>query len=187
MNPTAPTPPADNHRRTPDHILRAARECLGTIQLDPASDVDANKAVQAVEFYNQRGLYRPWIAETVWLNPPGGLVDEQLNQLPPKQRPKGCMSSAAVWWQKLQREYLGKRVKEALFLSFNLEVMLNAQNVGDGVPPQSYPFCVPDSRVKYPSSAGGNSGSPPGASAIFYLGPDHAKFVKCFREIGWCT
>jgi hypothetical protein len=186
MNPTTRTPPPDNDRRTPTHILKLARDCLGTIDLDPASDEEANKNVKAKLYYPEDGLILPWSGR-VWLNPPGGLVDKDLNQLPAKIRTKGCMSSAAVWWHKLLHHYNAGDVTEALFLCFNLEAMLNTQNVGTGVPIQAFPFCIPEYRIRYPGSAGAKSSSPPGASAIVYLGPDHAKFVSTFRSLGWCT
>ncbi len=174
----------DNHRRTPVEIIEMAREMLGTIDLDPASDEDANKAVKAVHFYDTDGLIKPWYGR-VWLNPPGGMVGPDGKQLTGKERPKGSVSSAALWWVKLLESYRAGRVKEALYLSFNLEILRTAQTFG--TPPQFYPFCVPRKRLVFESPAGKNSKQPMGASAIFYLGQKKEKFRSVFGGIGYCT
>lgn len=185
MNPTAPTP-QDNERRTPAWLVEKVREVLGTIDLDPASDLDANTVIRASRFYSagDDALHQHWHARSVFLNPPGGLVDPKtLLQLPPKARVPGALSSAAVWWAKLVHEYQSGRVQEAIFLAFNLEILVNSQKF---LPPiQSFPFCVPKKRVSYPSSRGEKSQSPPGGSLLAYLGPDPEKFRSVFSEVGF--
>lgn len=181
---------ADNARRTPAFIIELAREVLGTIDLDPASDSDANKTIQATKYYDKDGLQNVWLGR-VFLNPPGGLVAPgDYRQLASKERVKGAYSSAAIWWAKLVESYELGGVTEAIFLSFNLEIFLNAQKFYRmfGIkPPQAYPFCVPDKRVCYPSANGGKANSPMGASAIFYLGQNRNKFRTVFGKIGYCT
>ncbi len=56
---------------TPPEIIAAARECMGTIDLDPASSIEANKRVDANVFYNDvmDGLTMRWFGN-VWLNHP---------------------------------------------------------------------------------------------------------------------
>lgn len=158
---------------------------LGTIDLDPATDEAANLVIQAPRYYQAHddGLHQHWHGR-VFLNPPGGLVDPHtLLQLPPKTRVKGALSSAAVWWAKLVHEHSAGRVKEAIYVSFNLESMLNTQKFG--TPIQACPFCVPKRRLSYPSSCGEKSASPPGASAIVYLGPNVDTFESVFSEVGY--
>lgn len=69
---------------TPPAILQAARQVLGTIDLDPASTPAANTLVQATRFYTRadNGLRQHWYG-TVWLNPPyaSGLIDPFLAKL----------------------------------------------------------------------------------------------------------
>lgn len=64
---------------TPEIYIAAAREVLGGIELDPASNALAANIVRAERFYTKEdtGLGRPWSARTVWLNSPfsNGLVD----------------------------------------------------------------------------------------------------------------
>lgn len=68
---------------TPEHVLDAAHEVLGEIDLDPFSSAWHNKRVGAEEYYDSRGIEAPWcmggghgthtdIPRTVWCNPPYG-------------------------------------------------------------------------------------------------------------------
>ena len=169
---------ADAHRRTPDYIIAAARAVLGKIDLDPASDVEAQKTVRALCWWDRSGLERDWSGfggcpVTVWLNPPGGVLADRT-------------SSAARWWAKLVFECTAGHVSEALFLGFTLEIMRTAQRF-ECRAPQSFPFCVPKARLKFPSSNGAGSGSPAAANAIFYLGPNVDRFRLVFSRIGACT
>jgi ParB family chromosome partitioning protein len=56
---------------TPAKFIDAARECMGGIDLDPASCAAANKTVKAKEYFDVRkdGLKQDWHGR-VWLNPP---------------------------------------------------------------------------------------------------------------------
>jgi len=62
---------SSDERGTPSYIIEAAREVMGTIDLDPASCATANEVVRAARYYTkeQDGLTRPWFGN-VWLNPP---------------------------------------------------------------------------------------------------------------------
>lgn len=183
MNPTAPCPPADNERRTPDWIIEAARGTLGTIDLDPASDEDGNERVKATDYFDKddNGLNQLWNGN-VFLNPPGGKLDPVTMQ--PVKACKGALSSAAVWWSKLLHEVKEGRTLDAIFVCFNLEAMLNTQKLAP-LPIQAFTFCVPNKRVEYPSINGGNTKSPAGASAIVYVGDHVGDFCVNFMKYGW--
>lgn len=176
MNPTTKPPKADNARRTPVHIVEAARQVLGVIDLDPASDEQANQTVKATRIFTREddGLTIEWLGR-VFLNPPGGHV--QLTDTKSRQ------SRSAIWWSKLHDSYAGGLVHSAIFIAYNLEAFLNTQRWG--LPCQAYPFCVPEKRLVFPSSGGGNAESPPGASAIVYLGLEISLFQEVFSDIGY--
>lgn len=60
---------------TPAEVLAVARQVLGAIDLDPASDDDAQARVRAERYYTPAddGLTRPW-AGRVFVNPPYSAV-----------------------------------------------------------------------------------------------------------------
>ena len=120
-----------NEYFTPPDILEASRNTLNTIHLDPASNKVANqRLVKAKDYFNkeQDGLSRDWYGN-VFLNPPGGKVNKQ--------------SSQKVWLEKLINEWKERRVNEAIFCAFNLEIIR--------LVPASlqFPFCIPKDRPKY--------------------------------------
>jgi hypothetical protein len=81
---------------TPAPYVEAAREVLGGIELDPASCAEAQETVKAARYYTLNydrtgesseqgafqadGLLRPWVARSVFLNPPYGTRDGKSNQ-----------------------------------------------------------------------------------------------------------
>lgn len=96
---------------TPFEIIKAARETLGEIDLDPASSHEANLLVEANKIYTQtdNSLEKEWIAETIFLNPPGGKVRNK--------------SLQALFADKLLVEYNKGNVNSAIFLAFSLELL----------------------------------------------------------------
>lgn len=120
--PNLPAPTvADNCEwYTPPHIIEAARAVLGTIDLDPASCVEANRIVQATRIYTRddNGLEQPWHGN-VWLNPPygRGIIEAFVERLLEWNRRlvswqdcywgAHCLTNACTdtaWWQALAQE-----------------------------------------------------------------------------------
>ena len=60
---------------TPPEVIEMARQAMGSIDLDPASSVKANKIVKAKRIYTEPvdGLKCKW-SGNVWLNPPFGTL-----------------------------------------------------------------------------------------------------------------
>lgn len=77
-----------NEHYTPTEYVEAARRVLGGIDLDPASCKEANKVVQAAQFFTVQddGLRQRWEG-SVWLNPPyGGLSGKFIEKLVDEHR-----------------------------------------------------------------------------------------------------
>ena len=113
---------------TPEKYIEAAREVMGGIDLDPASNEMANEIVKAPTFFTKDddpdGLNQSWFGN-VWLNPPYG---------------KG----SGMFTTKLIEEYKSGRVKSAILL-------LNAYGFDSGWFQflWEYPICFTDHRVQF--------------------------------------
>lgn len=92
---------------TPARYVEAAREVMGSIDLDPASCEFANRSVKAKDYFTKEtnGLERLWWGK-VWLNPPF-----HRSQTPGKKTNQG------LWIQKLTHQYEYGFVEEAILLT----------------------------------------------------------------------
>lgn len=166
---------ATNEQYTPQWLIVIAQALLDGIELDPASSRTANKTVRAKTIFTQRqnGLRQSWRTyRTVWLNPPGGVVDEDGRTviraskehgrqacsvtgacgLKPGHKHEGVTSSAARWWNKLSTEWWGwhrdSGTAAALFLGFSLELLQTAQRYV-GPHPLDFTGCVFADRLEF--------------------------------------
>lgn len=182
---------------TPLPFVEAARAVMGGIDLDPASHEEANRLVQATQFYTEQdnGLAQPWHGR-VFLNPPGGLVKD--------------------FWRKLLDER-ARGVDEAIWIGYSLEQLQTLQTAGCVTTPLDYPLCVPSKRIAFVENAAKRAariaaliakGEAPGASVrartiaadcrlgkppkdapshgnyITYLGPHVGRFRDVFSHFG---
>lgn len=176
----------DNARRTPPEFIEVVRSVLGDIDLDPASDEAANANIKATNIFRKEddGLKHDW-AGRVFLNPPGGRLDPYTLQ--PTKSPVKAVSSVALWWAKLIYELQSGRVSEAVFIAFSLEALMTTQKFAPNLPVTAFPFCVPLKRYDYAASGSAKNGSPPGASAIVYLGDNYTHFEAEARKLGFVS
>ncbi|HEU5375521.1 MAG TPA: DNA N-6-adenine-methyltransferase [Ktedonobacteraceae bacterium] len=152
---------------TPPSIIRAAKEVMGEINLDPASCVAANAFVQAERFYSKEdnGLLLPWFGN-VWLNPPFGRTQQ------------GRGSNLAHFTIKLNSEYQSGNVKQA--------ILLIPTNTATSwfVPLWDYPICFPRRRIRFlqPDGQVGQGMSFP--TCLVYLGRRASRFAEVFSRFG---
>jgi ParB family chromosome partitioning protein len=147
---------------TPPHVIDAARQVLGGIDLDPASCAAANATVQATTFFDQEadGLSRDWSGR-VWLNPPFSKVRGKSQQ--------------ALWTRKLLQEHHAGRVPAAVLLVNDAR----GYRWFNDLLWRRYPVCLVDELLAFRRGDGARATHAKQASCLFYLGPE----VERFREV----
>jgi ParB family chromosome partitioning protein len=153
----------NNEWYTPPEYIKAARQVMGDIDLDPASSKIANQTVQAATFYTQEddGLLHDW-AGRVWMNPPyashliGLFVDKLAEHVH-----RGDITEACV---------LVNNATETGWFSVLLDV--------------ASCVCFIRSRVKFLDIEGKPSGAPLQGQAILYIGANVKGFTEAFASFG---
>ncbi len=154
-----------NEWYTKSKYIERARSVLGSIDLDPASNVLAQSWIQASTFFTKDddGFSKSWFGR-VWLNPPYGT-----------SRP-----NASDWMLKAISEYDAGRVIAAILL-------VRGDSKGIKQLEERFPCCNPDHRIAFIDASGQEQDRPPPGYRFFYLGPDAGKFRAVFSEIGTIT
>lgn len=151
---------------TPAKYIEAAREVMGGIDLDPATAMIPQEWIKATVFYTikDNGLEQPWLGRT-WLNPPYSKT--------------GNMSNQEIWAAKLITEYQAGRVNEALLL-------VKASIGYDWFDRlfYTYPVCLLRGLISFIKPDGQINGPAKLGSAIFYFGPNLARFEQVFERHG---
>lgn len=171
---------------TPVDIVERVRDTLGSIDLDPASSVEANGRVKATYIYDEScdGLRQPWfgvsgsVPANVFCNPPGGKY--------PKGHPHCGKSKPKQFWQKLMAERRQCHISNAVFLFFSLEGLSNCQS--ETLSPLAFPTCIPKKRIRFDPPPGVKDPGPTHANAIVYVrgfGPCRREaFIDAFEDLG---
>ncbi|MFB2876878.1 hypothetical protein [Floridanema aerugineum] len=186
-----------NEHFTPDWLLDAVREVLGSIDLDPASCEEANKRVNAQMFYDADScgvgaLGLDWDSRevneagqlvvkpaNVFCNPPGGKVANK--------------SQIKLFWNKLIEQVEKGNIRHALFLAFSVEALQSTQKKTDKAM-LDFPGCMFKDRVAYVQPGGSIAKSPPHSSSIIYIPGTfdatdrffrvfHGKLGKCWKPV----
>ncbi len=188
---------------TPGDIVERARFALGGIDLDPASCAEAQSWIKAGAYYSSEngedGWMKPWVGR-VFLNPPGGMSDDQQRPVRPKCRETGSCglppghthsdveASQKKWWFKLAFEYAAGRTTAAVFVCFSVELLQNTQvDTPPGLSiPLDHMICFPSRRIAYVRPGGGVGAQPPHASCVVGLGNEafRARFREAFASLG---
>lgn len=153
----------NNEWFTPIEHIERARKVLGTIQLDPASHMLAQKNVKAKSFFTEEddGLCRDWNGK-VWLNPPY------------------AQPAIGQFVEKLIHEVGAGRVSEAIMLTHNYTDTAWFQAAAQ----KATAICFTRGRIRFVSPEG-QLAAPTQGQAFFYFGARFQTFLAHFREIGF--
>lgn len=154
----------DDEWYTPEQYIVAARQVLGRIDLDPASNEEANAVVKAKRFFTEKddGLQQEWRGR-VWMNPP--YASELIG----------------LFCERLGVSFQAGTVKEAIALVNNATETAWFQALSE----HASALCFPKGRVKFwhPRK---ESATPLQGQSIVYLGGAPKRFTKAFHEFGIC-
>ena len=143
---------------TPSMIIEAARECMGQIDLDPASCKAAQRTVKATQYFTAKddGLVQPWSGR-VWCNPP--------------------FSCKALWCQRLV-EYAGPWIALLPNTGFDARAVQAVIEVVDVI-------LLVARRLAFwqADNPDGKAGNVTG-SVVFGRGVDVGRFVAAYRPYG---
>ncbi len=156
----------DNEWYTPAEYLDAAREVLGSIDLDPASCEVAQRTVRATAFFTAEadGLSREWHGR-VWLNPP---YSQPL---------------IADFVSKLLAERRSRRVTDAIMLTHNCTDTAWFHEAAGGADAT----CFTRGRIGFYKNDEGASGSALRGQTFFYFGDDVERFATVFAAVGFIS
>lgn len=149
----------DDEWYTPEKYIEAAREVMGTIDLDPASNEFANETVKATTFYDEEsnGLEQKWFGN-IWLNPPysTSLIQAFAEKLNNSEFEQGVVlvnnATETQWFKAL--------IEKASAIVFST------------------------GRIKY-NKRDGEHGAPLQGQAFIYYGDNIEKFSSVFGKFGW--
>lgn len=184
---------------TPEELTNAARLCMGSIELDPASCPEANLTVRADRFFDKDddGLKQIWRADTVWLNHPFHRAEKKCRtpwQLCIKKicEKRGYhiekdIPGNGVWINKLVNAYKrttagfyseGDFVREACCLTYALtsEVWLR--------PLLAYPHVLLHGRTSFRTPGGDVAEQNTKGCMITYFGNNVGAFRDAYKPFG---
>jgi hypothetical protein len=153
----------ENEWYTPLRFLELARLVLGNIDLDPASNPQANELVKAARIFtlDDDGLDQPWVG-TVWLNPPY------------------AQPAIADFAAKMVAEWKTGDVTAAIVLTHNYTDTAWFQQLAHA----ATAICFTRGRVRFVSSDG-ELAMPTQGQAFFYFGSELERFAGVFAEVGF--
>lgn len=153
----------ENEWYTPAEFIELAREAMGTIDVDPASNKLAQEVVKARTFYSAKdnGLTKDWNGN-VWLNPPY------------------AQPHIADFANKMVSEWKSGRVTAGIVLTHNYTDTAWFQALAS----EASAICFTRGRIRFVSPKG-ELASPTQGQAFFYFGNDAGKFCDVFAGVGF--
>ena len=160
---------------TPEYLIEMIKAVLGDIDLDPASEELANRAIQAKTIITQEqdGLTTEWPVGSIFLNPPGGKLNNK--------------SLSALFWAKLMNHKESGKLTHAIYMGFSLEQLAISQSYHE-LKMLDFPLCVPSRRIKFNNPVVAKH-SPSHSNVIIYIPGTIDKtdlFLETFSTIGAC-
>jgi hypothetical protein len=148
---------------TPPQYVELARQVMGNIDLDPASNELAQTWIKATTFYTAAddGLLKPWYGR-VWLNPP--------------------YANATGWVDKAIIEYDKGNISEAVLLVKPADGASWYQRLN-----KRFPRCGANHRIRFMDRDGIAQPRPAHGNCFFYLGKDVSFFGEVFAQVGTIT
>lgn len=151
---------------TPPKWIQLIKEVMGSIELDPASCIEANTAiVKADRFYSKEddGLAQPWACKTLFVNPPW----------------KKNTKTSALWARKFAEEFDAQHIQQAVVLincDPSTEAWQSYASRADMVafPTKRIEFIPPGTRVSTKKNTN--------PQVFFYFGRRWRKFVQVFTD-----
>ncbi|XHE12410.1 DNA N-6-adenine-methyltransferase [Agrobacterium deltaense] len=152
----------DNEWYTPARYVDMAREVMGAIDTDPASNQTAQRTVRATTYYTEEtnGLDKEWFGK-VWMNPPYSNPEVQ------------------QFAEKVISEFKAGNISEAIVLTNNSADTGWHRSMQDACTR----MCTTTGRIRFESpTRQGNS--PAMGQSFFYFGDNPGKFKEVFSAIG---
>ena len=149
----------DDEWYTPSKYIEAAREVLGTIDLDPASNDFANQTVKASTYFTEEinGLEQEWFGN-VWMNPPYSTA--LLTKFADKLVESDISQAIVLVNNATETAWFEKMVSKASAILFH------------------------KGRIRF-VKRDGEHGAPLQGQAFIYYGDNPERFLKVFSQFGW--
>jgi len=144
---------------TPIEFPTAAREVMGSIDLDPASSETANNKIKADYYFNESGLDKTWFGN-IWMNHPFSRVNNPL------------------WISKICSSFENGDIDQGICITFA------ATSETWFRPLLSYPQCFIHGRTNYYLPDGTKKKGVTKGSVITYLGDNNERFADIFSKFG---
>lgn len=151
---------------TPAPYVDAARDAMGTIECDPASNPIANRIVEADVYFTAEddGLTHDWLGN-VWLNPPYSA------------RLVGAFA------EKLLEELDSGNVTQAVILVNNATDTKWFRSLIE----HSDTLCFTTGRIAFINPKGESVAGAAQGQVFIYFGTRKREFVETFSKFGWCA